>query len=116
MAPLRYRACRFQKASALMMLGDKVAATEAERTGMIYKIFADEIFVKDSLEIAKTLSQMPTKALAYTKSALNASFNNSLEQQLKKEDELQLKAANTIDYKEGIASFIEKRMPRFIGE
>ena len=105
----------FQKASALMMLGDKVSATEAERIGMIYKIFADENFVNDSLKIAVNLSQMPTKGLAYTKLALNASFNNSLAAQLKTEDELQYKAAHTIDYKEGVAAFIEKRIPVFKG-
>ena len=98
-----------------MMLGDKVSAVEAERIGMIYKVFPDENFVNDSLKIAVTLSQMPTKGLAYTKLALNASFNNSLAAQLKTEDELQYKAAHTIDYKEGVTAFIEKRIPVFKG-
>ncbi|MEO5890982.1 MAG: enoyl-CoA hydratase-related protein [Ferruginibacter sp.] len=106
----------FQKASALMMLGDKVTATEAERIGMIYKFFTDEDFAEESFKIAGTLAQMPTKGLAYTKLALNASMANSLENQLKKEDELQFKAANTYDYKEGVASFIDKRKPQFKGE
>jgi len=106
----------FQKATALMMLGDKVTAAEAERIGMIYKVFADEGFADEGLKIAVTLSQMPTKALAYTKQALNASPGNSLQQQLKVEDELQYKAAHTQDYSEGIAAFIEKRTPVFKGE
>lgn len=106
----------FQKASALMMLGDKVSATEAERIGMIYKVFADENFADESMKTAITLSQMPTKGLAYTKLALNASLNNSLAEQLQKEDELQYKAAHTADYIEGVTAFIEKRQPVFKGE
>jgi 2-(1,2-epoxy-1,2-dihydrophenyl)acetyl-CoA isomerase len=106
----------FQKASALMMLGDKVPAAEAERIGMIYKVFADETFAEESFKIAETLSLMPTKGLAYTKMALNASLNNCLTEQLQKEDELQYLAAHTADYDEGVKSFIEKRQPIFKGE
>jgi 2-(1,2-epoxy-1,2-dihydrophenyl)acetyl-CoA isomerase len=40
----------FQKASALMMLGDKVSATEAEHLGMLYKVFPDDSFADESIE------------------------------------------------------------------
>ena len=99
-----------------MMLGDKVPAAEAERIGMIYKVFSDEEFAAGSFKIAETLSQMPTKGLAYTKMALNASLNNCLTEQLQKEDELQYLAAHTSDYNEGVTAFIEKRQPVFKGE
>src|SRR5215212_827562 len=49
----------WQKASALMMLGDKVPAAEAERIGMIYKVIPDESFADESMKIAQTLAQMP---------------------------------------------------------
>ena len=106
----------FQKASALMMLGDKVSATDAEKMGMIYKVFADENFEAESRKIANTLSQMPTQGLALTKQALNASMMNNWDEQLKAEDELQFKASATKDYTEGITSFLEKRIPVFKGE
>ena len=105
----------FQKASALMLLGDKVSATDAEKMGMIYKVFSDEIFANESFKIATTLSQLPPQALALIKQALNASLSNTLEQQLQVEDELQQQAANTYDFKEGIAAFTEKRSPVFEG-
>ena len=106
----------WQKASALMLTGEKVSAAQAEKMGMIYKVFSAETFEEESKKIASTLAQMPTKALAYTKYALNQSFINSWEEQLSLEDEFQQKAAATNDYKEGINSFLEKREAKFRGD
>ena len=106
----------WQKASALMMTGDKVPATAAEQMGMIYKVFPDAVFDEESKKLATVLSQMPTKGLAYTKHALNHSFHNSWEEQLLLEDEFQQKAALTDDYAEGINAFLEKRGQNFKGK
>jgi 2-(1,2-epoxy-1,2-dihydrophenyl)acetyl-CoA isomerase len=105
----------FAKASAIMMLGDKVSAAEAAEMGMIYKVLPAENFAEESMRIATTLSQMPTRGLALTKMALNASAQNNLEQQLQLEDTLQNEAAHTQDYEEGIKAFTEKRPAAFKG-
>ena len=106
----------FGKASALMMLGDKVSAQEAEQMGMIYKVFSDDTFAGESEKIGQKLANMPTKGLEYTKHLLNQSFINDLNQQLEMEKEWQFKATETYDYKEGVKAFIEKRKPEFKGE
>ncbi|CAN5908041.1 2-(1,2-epoxy-1,2-dihydrophenyl)acetyl-CoA isomerase PaaG [soil metagenome] len=106
----------FQRATALMMLGDKVSATEAYQMGMIYKVTEDDKLMETALGIAKTLSEMPTKALGLTKKLLNEGITNSLEQQLIREGQEQVVAAGTSDFREGIAAFMEKRKANFKGE
>ncbi|MFK7756927.1 MAG: enoyl-CoA hydratase-related protein [Flavobacteriales bacterium] len=105
----------FQKASALMMLGDKVSAADAEALGMIYKVFSDDEFKAGAEALAVKLAKMPTKGLGLTKRALNASFSNDLTAQLALEDKLQTEAGGTYDYNEGVAAFLEKRKPEFKG-
>lgn len=105
----------FQKASAMMILGDKIMASEAEKIGMIYKFFPDEIFYKEAEKIAFTLSELPTRGLALTKQALNLSLEKNFDQQLQTEVMLQQEAAATNDFNEGVAAFIEKRKPCFRG-
>lgn len=106
----------FQRASALMMLGDKISATDALQMGMLYKVFSDETFAEESKKIALTLAEMPTKALGYIKQLLNQSEKNTLETQLEMEDIYQQKASATNDFKEGVEAFLEKRLPVFKGE
>jgi 2-(1,2-epoxy-1,2-dihydrophenyl)acetyl-CoA isomerase len=106
----------FQKALALAMLGDKVGAEEAEKMGMIYKVLPMETFENDAFAIAEKLAKMPTHGLALTKRLFNQSMTNDLETQLDLEGKLQIEAAETEDYSEGVNAFLEKRKPVFKGK
>lgn len=105
-----------QRASALMMLGDKVSAADALQMGMLYKVFPIDTFVEESKKIVHKLAKMPTKALGMTKILLNESIKNSLKQQLELEGRYQELASHTEDYKEGVDAFLEKRKPTFKGK
>jgi len=106
----------WQKASALAMTGDKVSAEEAERMGMIYKVYDAESFEEQALNFAEKMSEMPTKGLWLTKKLMNESFQNDLNQQLEREGDLQTEAGQTYDYNEGVQAFLEKRKANFKGE
>ena len=105
-----------QKALALMMTGDRIDAKEAERMNMIYKAVADDEFSEFVTSFSAKIAKMPTKGLVLTKKAVNASFDNSLTQQLSLEEELQTIAGQSFDFKEGTSAFLEKRKPVFKGE
>ncbi len=106
----------WQRASALMLLGDKVSAAEALAMGMLYTVYEDENFAAAAWALAVKLSAMPTRGLALTKQALQQSFTNDLDQQLAVEAALQAQAGATEDYAEGVKAFIEKRPPSFKGQ
>jgi 2-(1,2-epoxy-1,2-dihydrophenyl)acetyl-CoA isomerase len=105
-----------QRAMALCITGDKVSAEAAVQMGMIYKSIPDEDFEHEAILLAEKLAQMPTEGIALTKQLLNKSFEQTLTQQLAQEMRLQVAAGNTHDFKEGVAAFLEKRKPNFIGK
>ncbi len=105
-----------QRATALAMLGDKLSAADAQQMGLIYQCVEDDAFDDSVAKLAAKLANMPTKGLGLTKRAFNASLNNTLEEQLDLERELQTAAAQTHDYQEGVQAFLEKRKPEFSGK
>ena len=97
----------WQKASALMMLGEKVSAADAMQMGMIFKYFDDDVFETSVEAICAQLASLPTQALAYTKKALQSSMHNNLHDQLIEEDELQQQAASTAEYAARVKAFMK---------
>ena len=104
-----------QKAMALMMTGDKVSADQAVELNMIYKSVEDDDFENEVNQFAETIAKMPTRGLGLTKKAINASFSNTLTEQLALEERLQTEAGATYDFREGVNAFLEKRKPEFKG-
>lgn len=103
------------RATALMMLGDKVSAADAQQWGMIWKVSEPESLIPEAASLAESLAAQPTRALGLIKRLLNASAANDIETQLALEEALQREAGNTADFREGVASFLEKRKPVFRG-
>lgn len=103
------------KARELAFLGDKVPAERAHEIGLVSRIFTEENFESEVALLCQDLAARPTRALALTKRALASSFNNSLAAQLALEEELQVQAASTADYAEGVRAFLEKRKAKFQG-
>ena len=104
------------KATALMMTGEKVMAEDAEKMGMIYKVFEDSEFNNMAIMLAQKLAAMPTKGLGFIKKLLNESLNSNLYTQLDLEGKMQVLASKTDDHKEGVQAFLEKRKPEFLGK
>ena len=104
------------RASALMLLGDKISATQARDWGLIWEVCEPGTLQETAMALARHLATQPTRALGLIKRALAASLHNDLEAQLELEAKLQSEAGTTDDFLEGVQAFREKRKPQFKGK
>ena len=102
--------------NAMYLLDEKISADRAVELGLIYKAVIQENLDEEVESIAQKLASMPTKGFALYKQAINQSFDNTLNQQLELEAELQSTAGKTNDYNEGVTAFLEKRKPNYEGK
>lgn len=103
------------RANALYLLDEKLTAQKAVEYGLVTKAVEHEKLTEEVNHIADKLAAMPTKGFGLYKKAINHTFNNSLDEQLLFEADLQAEAGKTDDYKEGVEAFLEKREPKFKG-
>jgi 2-(1,2-epoxy-1,2-dihydrophenyl)acetyl-CoA isomerase len=103
------------RAMGAAMLAEKISAEQAAQWGMIWKCVDDERLRPEAAALARQLAGQATRALGLTKRAIYASADNSFDQQLDLERDLQREAAKSEDYREGVAAFKEKRPARFTG-
>lgn len=103
------------RAMGLALLGDKLAAEDAARWGLIWRCVDDADLVAESDALVAQLASAPTRGLAGIKRALRASAHNDLAAQLSLERDLQRELGYSEDYREGVAAFLAKRAPHFTG-
>src|ERR1044072_3776824 len=105
----------WKRATQLMMTGEVVSAGRALEMGMINAVVADEELLARALAMAEQLAQAPTAAIGRIKQLLEASATNDYGGQLELERKVQIQSGLTKDFREGVAAFIEKRPPKFVG-
>ncbi len=101
------------RAIGLAMLGDKLPAEDAERLGLIWKCVDDLVFDAEVRAVAQRLVAMPTRALAATRSAIDAAQHLDFAAALSHEARLQTTLGASHDFLEGVDAFMAKRAPLF---
>jgi 2-(1,2-epoxy-1,2-dihydrophenyl)acetyl-CoA isomerase len=98
-----------------MISNRRLTAAEAHAWGLVSEVVEADSFPARVAERAAELAAAPTRAVALTKRLYDEAATSSLEEQLEREAEAQAKAAQTDDFREGVAAFGEKREARFSG-
>jgi 2-(1,2-epoxy-1,2-dihydrophenyl)acetyl-CoA isomerase len=103
------------RAIELSLLGERLPAEQALKWGLVNRVFEDAELSEKAKGIARDLANGPTLALSLIRRLYWESADNTYEEQLNLERQMQRKAGNSADFREGVRAFLEKRPANFKG-
>ncbi|MES1246973.1 MAG: enoyl-CoA hydratase-related protein [Actinomycetota bacterium] len=103
------------RAFAWMTSNRRLTAAEALDWGLVSEVVEADALPARAAELAGLYASLPTRAIGMTKRLFDHADTATLDQQLELEAQLQAVAAQTDDFREGVAAFLEKRPPSFTG-
>lgn len=103
------------KAKELLLTARRFDAQEALRLGLVCEVVEREELLARAMKLASGLAEGPTIALGLAKTLVDQSWDHDLEQFADLESGSQALTRTSADHREGIAAFLEKRVPRFVG-
>ena len=103
------------RALALALTGEPLSAEKAEEWGMIWKCVDDEALDPEVDAIAHKLASLPPLGLASIKTMMRETWAHTLDEELDRQRDAMRRLGFSQDYREGVAAFLEKREPNFVG-
>lgn len=103
--------------NALLMqyTGDAITADEAFRMGLVSRVTLHEDLVGVAVDLARRLSGGATYSMSLIKRLAQVSLDVDLEESMRLAGRAQALSRRTMDHREGVDAFVEKRPPRFRG-
>lgn len=99
------------RATELLLLGDVIDATTAERYGLFNRVVAEEALLPEAQALAKRIADGPAFANGMTKEALNRELDVSLDTALEMEAQAQAICMVHPDFRAAYDAWVEKRPP-----